>query len=337
MGMNEPKLSGLEKASVLLMALGTSASTQVLKHLNEIEIEKLSSEIVKMHQMEPGLVQAVLDEFERMAASVASEAAGKEFASKVLEQVVGPEKAKDMVKKAARGGGSTHRFEFLWESETRQIVRMIKQEEPQIIALVLVNLPRDKAAEVLSELDENLKVQVAQIICSLGEVDPDVLVAIEEALEVRLSTMGAETSSIAAGPKALVEILNNAEQSTERLVLDSLNKSDPSIGEQVRSLMFIFEDILKLEDRSIQLVMREIDQEDLRAALKGADDKVKELVFKNMSERAAETLKEDLELAGNVKVKDIESAQQRIVFVIRRLLKSGEIALVEQQQEEQVA
>ena len=326
----EGKVTGLKKASVLLMALGTDASAQVLKHLTESEIEKLSAEIVRMRQVDPEMIQAVVEEFERSSASSAS-LAGKEFAARVLEQVIGPQKTKQMLQRAA-GFTGVRPFEFLWEAEARVIARMLKEEHIQIIALVLINLPREKAAAVLSEFDKDTQARIARAVCAMEDVDAEVIGAIEEVLQIKLASASVE-AVVAAGPRALVEILNNVERSIERTVLDSLRKGDPAIGKQVRSLMFVFEDLVRLEDRSIQTVLREVDQEDLRLALKGADEKMKELIFRNMSERAAETLKEDLELAGSVKTRDIEAAQQRMASVARRLLATGEIALVDSKEE----
>jgi len=324
----EGKLTGVKKASVLLMALGTGASAQVLKHLTESEIEKLSAEIVRMRQVDPGMIQAVIEEFERTSSA---SLAGKDFATKVLEQVIGPQKTKQMLQRAA-GFSGTRPFEFLWEAEAPVIARMLKQEHIQIIALVLINLPREKAGAVLSEFSKDLQAQIARAICAMDEVDAEVIGAIEEVLQTKLASVSAE-SVVAAGPKTLVEILDNVERTTERVVLDSLRKGDPAVGKQVRSLLFVFEDLLRLEDRGIQTVLREVDQEDLRLALKGADEKIRELIFRNMSERAAETLKEDLELAGSVKVRDIEAAQQRMAGVARRLLATGEIALADAREE----
>lgn len=334
MAMREPKeLSGVEKASVLLMAMGATTSAQVLKHLSESEIERLSAEIIRLRQVEPAIVEGVVADFERACASVKRSgiSGGRDFVEQVLEQVVGAEKAGELLQKAGRPS-ATHRFEFLWEADADVISQMLKEEQPQIVALVLVSLPREKAAAVLSQFDEGVRTRIALNICSMEDVDPEVVAAIEDALHVKLAASSAQVVA-SAGPKTLVEILNNAGRATERVVLEALQKDEPSFGEQVRGMMFIFEDLPRLDDRTIQSVLREIDQEDLRLALKGADDTIKELIFKNMSERAAETLKEDLELAGAVKVKDIEAAQHRVVSVVRRLLASGEIALVDSEEE----
>lgn len=322
----ENQLTGLRKASMLLLALGTSASAQVLKHLSEQEIEKLSAEIVRMRKVDPEMTQAVLDEFERTATTAPS-VAGRDFAVQVLDQVLGPEKTKHLLYRAVRTGGNRP-FDFLWEADESLVAQLLREEHPQTAALVLINLPPEKAAPILSELPKEAQAQIARAICTMGEVDSDAVKAVEEILESEMLVLGAQ-AMVASGPKTLVDILNNSARSTERAVLDALRKGDPAIGKQVRGMMFIFEDLNKLEDRSIQLLLREVDQDDLRLALKGADDQIQSLVFRNMSERAADTLREDLELAGSVKQRDTEAAQQRIVSVVRRLLSTGEISLAD--------
>ena len=338
MAMEAPnKLTGLDKACILLVALGTAVSADVFKVLTEPEIELLSAEIMKMHAVEPAVKEAVLAEFEQNYASKGSTStSGKDFAAQVLEQVVGQEKANELLAKAAKPG-RTRAFGSLWELDAGQIAQMLGQEHPQIIALVLTHLPPEKAAMVLSDLGEAAQAEVAHRICLMDQIEPDVLGTIEEALQTKMAstTTGPEVTA-SGGPNTLVEILNYAERSTERNVLETLMNQDPAVGEEVRGMMFVFEDLPKLEGRSVQLVLREVDQEDLRVAVKGSADEIKEIIFKNMSERAAEMLKEDLELVGSVREKDVEAAQQKIVRVVRRLLASGEVALATGEEEQVV-
>lgn len=333
MSIRDPNLlTGLEKASIVLIALGANTAAEVFKHLSELEIERLSAQIMKLRDIDSSVMDAVIAEFEQMCmASKNGAMGGKEFAAQVLEQAMGQEKANELIEKA--GTAYIGRpFESLWQAEAVQIAVALGKEHPQIIALVLTYLPSEKAALVLSELSESIQTEVAHCICTLEETDPYVLTAIEEALNTKLSTAGAQTTS-AGGPKTLVDILNNATRSTERLVLNSLNSQDPEVGEQVRKMMFVFEDLPKLDDRTVQIVLREIDQEDLRLALKGANDEIRELVFKNMSERAADMLKEDLELLTNVKATDMEACQQKIISVVRRLIVSGEAIMKDSEEE----
>jgi flagellar motor switch protein FliG len=316
----------MEKAGVMLIALGTNLSAQVFKHLSEQEIERLSAQILKMREIDSSVVERVVREFDLVTSSgvVGGAMGGKDFASQLLEQVVGHDKASKLLDKAA--AEYRQPFESLWDVDPGRLCRVLAEEHPQVIAMVLTYVPPDKAAAVLSGLGVELQSEVARRICTMDEIDQDVMSAVEEAIKTKLadSTTQIVTTS---GPKILVEILNNAERSTEKNVLGGLQEQDPAIGEQVRSMMFVFEDLPKLEDRTVQLVLREIDQEDLRLALKGASTEIRELVFRNMSERAAEMLKEDLELVGSVQPKDLEAAQQRVVMVVRRLLASGQATL----------
>lgn len=314
----------MEKAGILLIAMGTQLTAEVFRHLKEPEIERLSAQILKMREVEPGVVQSVLKEFLSITSASASASGGKDFAMQVLEQVVGQEKAGKLLDKAAMDYRQP--FESLWDVDSMRLSQVLEQEHPQVVALVLTYLPPDKSAVVLSSLTDDMQAEVARRICTMSDTTPEILMAIENTLKTRLAESANQVVTT-AGPKTLVEILNNAERTTERNVLSALQSEDPEIGDQVRSMMFVFEDLPKLEDRSIQLVLREIDQEDLRLALKGASEEIRTLIFRNMSERAAEMLKEDLELLGSVRTKELEAAQQRVVSVVRRLINSGEVTI----------
>lgn len=330
---NSTELSGLEKASMLLLALGTSASAEVFKHLNESEIETLSTEIMKVRNADPDMVGAVLTEFERSFKTESKPGLdGVEFASKVLEQVVGKERADQLISKAANPR-EINPFAFLQEADPAQIAQLVAGEPAQIVAVILANLPPGIAADILSHINPAVQAKVAIRICSTKDVDAEVVGAIADALRTGLSVSRRRAKSF-GGPKTLVEILNRAGRPTERLVLDALKDSDPSTGVQVRSMMFVFEDIVKLSDRCIQVLLRYIDQEALRLAIKGADENVRGLLYRNMSQRSVETMIEDLELMGVVKVREIEAAQQRIAGLARKLLVSGQISLDDGEGEE---
>jgi flagellar motor switch protein FliG len=324
------ELTGTEKAGILLLALGTSISAEVFKHLTEDEIQRLSAQLMRVNDVESVLVQAVVAEFEQVCSvGETTVSGGKTFAAEVLAQAVGQEKADQYMDKAG-GPDFSRPFECLWALEASRLAKILSQEHPQVIAVVLTYLPSEKAAAIMTEIPEDVKADVALRICVMGEVDPAVLTAIEEVIQTKLEVTSTQVV-VESGPKVLVDILNNAERSTERAILDGLLDQDPELAEQVRGMIFVFEDLPKLEDRAVQLILREVEQEDLRMALKGSDDVIKALVFRNMSERAAEMLKEDLELLTNAKDKDIEAAQQKIVLVTRRLLASGEASLISEE------
>lgn len=325
------ELSGLQKAAVLLMTLGASTSAEVFKHLDEQEIEMLTSEIVRIRYVDAQIRDMVLAEFAQLTASGSLEPPGRDFAAQVLEQALGQEKANKLISKAEKPLRARP-FRSLWDASSEQIAKLLREESPQVIALVISNLPPQKAAEVLPLLDDMVKKEVAMRICLLGCVDADAIAEVEEAINARLTSSEGEVQSI-SGPAALAEILNNTERSTEELVLESIKARDALLSEQIRSMMFLYEDITRLDDRAIQLVLREVDQEDLRLAVKGSPEEIQSLIFRNMSERAAESLKEDLELLERARQSDIDAAQQRIASTMRRMLADGQIALAENQVE----
>ncbi|MCL6518670.1 MAG: flagellar motor switch protein FliG [Armatimonadetes bacterium] len=326
----QDSLNGLQKASILLMSLGASASAEILKHLSEQEIEMLTRAIVQTERVDQEVRDMVLEEFQReLAVAETSLTGGKDFAAQVLEQALGQEKASKLITHSSKStSGNT--LQSIWDIEPEKLAKTIGNEHPQIVSLLLLNLPPNTAAGVLSKLDPEYQVEVATRICTMAEVDPGVIAEIEAALRPKESGTAVEEVELLSGPAALVDILNNVDRVTERAVLEAMNARDEATWQQVRRMMFLFEDIVKLSDRSVQLVLREIDQDDLRLAVKGCQDEIKEVIFRNMSERAAESLKEDLELMEKVKQKDIDEAQQRIASVVRRMLASGEITLDEE-------
>jgi len=299
------KLNGLEKASVLLMALGTSASAEVFKHLSEDEIERLSAEIVRMRKAPPEVVESVMTEFERMSA-----------VARVVASAPDPPPA-------APPKAGKRPLESLAQADPGEIARMLGGEQPQIIAVALTHLPRDRAAEVLARFDHEAQSGIARCICEMDEVAPEVAEAIEDALHTKLSPSGRDSGP--AGTETLVEILNNADSAAGDGILDALGRESRTLADEVRAKMFVFDDLMRLDDRSVEALLRQLGNDDLAPALKGADEEIKELVFRNMSERSAEALKDVLELSGPVKVKVIEAAQRRIAAVARHLIARGEI------------
>ncbi len=312
-------LNGIEKASLLLMALGTSTSAQVFKHLSEAEIEKLSAQIIRMQEADPSLMQAVVREFERV--STAQDAG-------LIYRDAGGVPEVDLTQPKS----NQRPFESLSRTESGRIAQLLLEEQPQVIALVLTSLPRNKAAAVLSEFDEDTQSQVALAICQMEDVDPEVVAAIEKSLQTKLAAIPQRTSQ-RTGAQALIEILNNASHNTGRAILGALQKKAPSFAEQVRGRMFTWDDLPRLDDTAIQYILREVDNDDLVLALKASDDHIRELILRNMSQHTAEALKESLEIPRPIKVRDIEASQQRIAGVARHLLAMGIIAMSDNEEE----
>jgi flagellar motor switch protein FliG len=308
------------------MALGTSASAEVFKHLGQDEIERLSAEIVRVREVHPGVMQSVMAEFERMTAS--SEAV---VSAKKESPVAGPDAG--IAKPGSRPRGKRP-LEALAQAEARRIADTVRDEQPGIIAVLLTHLPLEKAGEVLAAFDADTQSEIARCICEMGDVSPEVPAAIEEALQTKLTETDLDTG--ATGVETLVEILNNADSATGSGVLQALGGESRTLADEVRGRMFVFDDLPRLDDRSLQHLLREVSNEDLPLALKGAEEEIRRLIFRNMSERAAETLGETLESSGPIKIKAIEASQRRIAALARHLIARGEIA-VNDADEEKVA
>ncbi len=320
-------LNGRQKVAVLLIALGQQLSVEVLKHLSEEEIESITLEIANFQKIEPELQEEVLEEFYNMLlAQRYISLGGVGYARDVLERALGSGKADEIISKLS-SFIKVSPFDFLKRTDPQQLLAFIQNEHPQTIALILSYLPPESASQILSGLPPETQVEVARRIATMDRTSPDVVREVERVMEKKLSTLLETEFSQVGGIQALVEVLNRVDRGTERLILESLEDQDPELAEEVKKRMFVFEDIRLLDDRSIQLVLREIDMKDLALALKAVSDDVKNRIFKNMSQRAAQTLQEDMEYMGPVRLKDVEDAQQRIVATIRRLEEEGQIII----------
>jgi flagellar motor switch protein FliG len=324
-----PKLNlpGRKKAAVLLVSLGPDRAAEVFKHLKEEEIEGLSLEMAKTRQVPMDTSEAIWAELvETVMAEAYVAEGGVEYARMVLERSLGPDRANELI---GRLSATIERrpFEFLRRSSPEQIHAFLRNEAPQTIAVVIANLHTTLAAEVLSQLEPGQQAEVALRVGTMTEISPDVTRDVEAVLRQKLSNVVTQEYSSAGGVRSLADILNNSDRTTERNVLDSLAERYSELAEEVRMLLFTFEDIVKLDDRSIQMVLKEVDAKDLGLALRGVNDETKERIFKNMSERGAEMLREEMEFQPAQKRSVVEEAQGRIVGVIRRLEESGEIVI----------
>jgi len=324
-----PKLNmpGRSKAAVLLVSLGPERAASVFKHLKEEEIEQLSLEMAKTRQVPMDTSEAVWHELvETVMAEAYVAEGGVEYAREVLERSVGPDRARELI---GRLSATIERrpFEFLRRSSPEQIFAFLRNEAPQTIAVVIANLHTVLAAEVLSQLPPEQQAEVALRVGTMTEISPDVTRDVEAVLRQKLSNVVTHEYSSAGGVRSLADILNNSDRTTERNVLDSLAERYAELADEVRMLLFTFEDIVKLDDRSIQLVLKGVDAKDLGLALRGVNDETKARIFSNMSERGAEMLREEMEFQPAQKRSVVEEAQGRIVASIRRLEESGEIII----------
>jgi flagellar motor switch protein FliG len=322
-----PKLTGRKKAAVLLVSLGPEKAAEVFKHLHYDEIESLSLEMAKLQHVDPGVTSFVLEELAATVQAYESYAAGGvDYAREVLERAIGADRAAEIIGRLATVI-EMRPFEFLRRTPAEQIVTFLRNEAPQTVALVIANLHTSLSAAVLAHLPESEQADIALRIARMGETSPDVVKQVENVIRQKLASVVQQEYSVAGGVKSLADILNHADRSTERNVLDTLSETDEELAAEVRRLLFVFEDIVKLDDRAIQLVLREADQKDLALALRGVSEEVKDRILANMSERGAQMLVEEMEYQPPQRKRVVEEAQGRIVAIVRKLEEAGAVVL----------
>lgn len=320
-------MTGLRKIAIFLLALGPNLSAGILKYFNDAEIEKISMEIANTTRVERDSLDEILEEFSAIhEAQQYMVNGGYDYAQEILERALGPQKAGELMKRL-RESSKVKPFTFVRNADTKQLVNMISQEHPQTIAFILSYLDSDQSAMVLSELPQEIQSDIARRIAVMERTSPQIIKGVESVMQERLSTIFQQDFTSAGGIGTIVEILNNVDRGTEKLILEELEKEDAELAEKIRHQMFIFDDIVNLDDSSIQRVIRDLDNNDIALALKGSSDEVKSRIFKNISRRAGEILEENMEFMGPVRLREVEEAQQRVVAVIRRLDESGEIII----------
>jgi flagellar motor switch protein FliG len=327
-------LPGIRKAAVLMAALGSERAANVLQRMGEGEIETLSMEMASLSSVEPELTEAIFNELAAMTSTgQLGVAGGVDFARGVIERALGPERATELLGRFSARTESPP-FEFLRRVPPERTAALLRNEAPQTIALVLASLNTTVAAGVLARLPDRQQPDIALRIARMGETSAKVIQRVEEVLRHKLHAAGEQEYSAAGGTKALAGILNQADRTTERNVLENLATADQELAEEVRGMLFVFEDLVKLEERAIQQVLRDADQKDLVLALRGAPQEVTEIVMANMSERGAAMLKEEMEIQQPQRKRAIDEAQSRIVAVVRRLEEAGTIVIARGDDEE---
>ncbi|MBQ7516663.1 MAG: flagellar motor switch protein FliG [Schwartzia sp.] len=320
-------LSNQQKAAILFITLGPEYSAKVFKHMADDEIEKITLEIASQKQVTPEQKNLVIAEFYQMAmAKNYLSNGGLEYAQDVLEKALGAEKAANIINRLTTSL-QVRPFDFLRKTDPAQLLNFIQNEHPQTIALIMAYLDPEQAAMILASLSQERQAEVARRIAMMDRTSPEVLREVERVLERKLSSLVTQDFTTAGGIKAIVEVLNRVDRTTEKTIIETLEVDNPELTEEIKRLMFVFEDIVMLDDRSLQMVLREVENKDLSLALKATPKEVANKVFKNMSTRAAEMLKEEIEFMGPVKIRDVEEAQQKIVNVIRNLEDKGEIVV----------
>ncbi len=325
--MGSGERNGVQKAAVLLITLGPEKSAEIFKHLKEEEIEELTLEIANTRSVSPQVKEDVLNEFYQVCLAQQYIAEGGiGYAKELLDKALGNEKAQEVITKLT-ASLQVRPFEFVRKTDPSQLLNFIQDEHPQTIAMILSYLTSGQAAMVLGALSPEKQADVAKRIAMMDRTSPDVIKEVESVLERRLSSLVNQDYTIVGGVDAIVNILNTVDRSTEKHIMETLEIEEPELADEIRKKMFVFEDILLLDDRAIQRVLRDVDNNDLAISLKAAAEDVQNAIFKNLSKRLAAMIKEDMEFMGPVRMKDVEEAQQKIVGVIRRLEDAGEIVI----------
>ena len=319
--------TGREKAAMLLISIGPERSAEIFKHLKEEEIEQLTLEIANIRTVAPEEKEKVMEEFYQICLAQEYIAEGGiGYAKEILEKALGSQKALDVINKLTVSL-QVRPFEFVRKADPSQLLNFIQKEHPQTIALILAYLKPQQASIVLAALPQDKQADVARRIAIMDRTSPEVIKEVERILEKNLSSLVTEDFTAAGGVQAIVNILNSVDRGTEKYIMETLEIEDTDLAEEIRKRMFVFEDILSLDNRSIQRFLRDVENNQLAIALKGATEEVQKIIFSNMSKRLAEMIREDIEFMGPVRLKDVEEAQQKIVNIIRKLEDAGEIVI----------
>ncbi|MEC9374339.1 MAG: flagellar motor switch protein FliG, partial [Planctomycetota bacterium] len=322
---NVEELDGVTKAAILILSLEADVASSLLKHIDPEQLEEVTRELAQIGRVPDPLRMSVIEEYyaESLATQYANEG-GLDYAKILLMQALDPKQAEKVLGRIQTQVQKTP-FAFLQKAESENLLAFIQDEHPQTIALILCHLPHYKAAEILTALPMQKQIEVIKRIANMEQTNPEVIREVEKGLESRLSSMLLQSTEKTGGVPTVAEMLNLADRASEKAIMERLEADDPDLVEQIRRLMFVFEDILLVNDKGIQAVLKEIDNDELALALKTASTDLQQKIFSNMSERAAQLIKEEMEYMGPVRVSDVEGAQQRIVDVVRRLEDAGEI------------
>ncbi len=320
-------LDGVTKAAIVLLSLDHDVAAELLKHMPNDMVQEVTRALASLDQVPSALSEAVIEEFYTMRlASLSAKSGGLEYAKTLLRNSLDSKMAQKVIQHIQTQVQRTP-FSFLQKAESENLLTFIQDEHPQTIALIISHLSHHKASEILVGLPPEKQIEVVRRVANMEQTNPEVIEEVERGLESRLSNMLVHSMEKVGGVATIAEVLNLCDRSTEKSILEGIESDDPDLVEEIRRLMFVFEDILKVNDKGIQAVLKEIDNEELCLALKTASEELRHKIFSNMSARAAELIKEDMEYMGPVRLSDVEGAQQRIVDVVRRLEEAGEIII----------
>jgi len=320
-------LTSAKKAAAVVVALGAERASEVYKYLSEEEVEQISLEIAKLDRLSPEDMQATVEDFYGLCVTqkVINEG-GVLYAKDVLEKAFGQQQATSFMERLSKSLRAKS-FEFIRKADSKNVQMILQNEHPQTIALILSYARSDQAAQIIAELPRNIQLDVIKRIAELDRVSPEMIKLVESTLEKRFSTIISSDQVEVGGVAYIAEIMNRVDRATEKYIFDELGEKDAELAEEIHKLMFVFEDIANLDSMSVQRFIREVDTKDLAVALKSANENVKQLILQNMSSRMRESVEQDIQFLHNIRMKDVEEAQQKIVSVIRQLEESGEIVI----------
>lgn len=325
--MAEREYTGPEKSAILLLALGEDIIPLVFKHLNDQEIQRISNYMSYIRSVDLETVNEIIEEFAEMTGSVGGMVAGgKEYVRKLLEKALDPEKAEWIINNLSIPTLETGLEALRW-LDARTIARFLQGEHPQTIAVIVAHLDPTQAGTVLMSLPSSLQAEVLLRIAKLEHIPPGVIQELDKVLRNELKATGAFETGQVGGIQSVAEILNNVDQSSEREIMEQIEQINANLAEEIRQLMFIFEDLLGVDDRGMQMILKEVSNEDMTLALKTASEELREKTFRNMSQRAADMLREELEVMGPVRLTDVEKAQQKITQIAKRLEAEGKVVI----------
>jgi len=320
-------MTGIKKAAMLLITLGEELSSKILGELDDDEVQDISREIALTKMVDPDTMESVVEEFYNMLlAKKFISKGGLDYAKSVLTKSLGAERARKIIDRLTKLLEQSSGFEFLTKIEPKQLAKFIQNEHPQTIALILAHLDPSQAAESLAELPEDLKAEVAIRIANLQDISPSVVKTLSKVLEERFESISSYNVEV-GGVKSVAEIFNRMDRTASKQTLERLEKDAPELVSSIRDMMFVFEDIKRLSQQAIQEILKRADKNTLTLALKGADEELKNRFFESMSKRAVETMKEEMDYMGPVKLKDVEKAQHEIVEIVRELDEEGVVSI----------
>lgn len=327
MAASRTKISSRTKAAAVLIALGADSASEVYKYLRDEEIETLSAEISRIDSLTADEMSEIMDEFYELCLTqkIITEG-GEVYAKNLLQKAFGEQRAAQLMEKITKAG-EKRAFEFIGKVDYKNLQMMLQNEHPQTIAIILSYAKAEQASHIISELPRDVQIDVIKRISSLDHASPEIIRIVEEVLAKRLSAVASVDLMEIGGVNYIAEIMNRVDRRTEKYIFDELNDEDPELADEIKKLMFVFDDIVYLDNMEIQAFIREVDTKDLTIALKAATEEVSNAIFNNMSQRQREQIQTDMQYLHNVRMRDVEEAQQRIVSVIRRLEEAGDIVI----------